>query len=64
MADVFVVAILVAFFAADATAKVEATLNVGFYWFTGFCLLSVLSGQLLAHAGQQHINQQAAQQAN
>lgn len=49
MADVFVVAILVAFFTAKATAELEAELLVGFYWFTAFCTLSILSGQLLAH---------------
>lgn len=49
MADVFVVAILVAFFTAQATAELEAELLQGFYWFSAFCLLSIASGQLLAH---------------
>ena len=49
MADVFVVAILVAFFTAKATAELEAELLHGFYWFSAFCVLSIVSGQLLAH---------------
>ena len=49
MADVFVVAILVSFFTAKATAELNAELESGFYWFGSFCLLSIVSGQLLAH---------------
>lgn len=48
MADVFVVAILVAFFTAQATAELQSDLHHGFFWFTGYCLLSILSGQCLA----------------
>lgn len=47
MADVFVVAILVAFFTAKATAELSAELHHGFYYFTGYCLLSIISGQLI-----------------
>lgn len=47
MADVFVVAILVAFFSAKATAELSAQLHEGFYWFTGYCILSIISGQML-----------------
>lgn len=54
MADVFVVAILVAFFTAQATAELQSSLHQGFYWFTGYCLLSIASGQCLAcYANQQ-----------
>jgi len=48
MVDVFVVGILVAFLTAEATAKIEADLLTGFWWFLSFCLLSIISGQLLA----------------
>jgi len=48
MADVYVVAILVSFFTAKATAELEASLHDGFWWFTGYCLLSIISGQCLA----------------
>lgn len=50
MADVLVVAILVSFFTAKATAELQADLHNGFYWFTGYCLLSIVSGQMLATA--------------
>ncbi len=54
MADVFVVAILVAFFTAKATAELQSSLHDGFYWFTAYCLLSIISGQCLAsYANQQ-----------
>ena len=48
MVDVFVVGILVAFLTAQATAQLQATLLEGFWWFLSFCLLSIISGQLLA----------------
>lgn len=47
MADVFVVALLIAFFSAEATNNVTAQLEVGFYWFTGFCILSIVAAQCL-----------------
>ena len=54
MADVFVVAILVAFFTAKATAELQSALHDGFYWFVAYCLLSIISGQFLAgYADQQ-----------
>lgn len=55
MADVFVVAILVAFFTAKATAELESSLHDGFYWFTAYCLLSILSGQCLASYAEQQL---------
>lgn len=55
MVDVFVVGILVAFLTAKATADMQATLQEGFWWFLGFCLLSIISGQLLA---QHRLNRQ------
>ncbi|HCG79996.1 MULTISPECIES: paraquat-inducible protein A [Thalassolituus] len=48
MVDVFVVGILVAFLTAKATAEMQATLLDGFWWFLSFCILSIISGQLLA----------------
>lgn len=53
MADVFVVAIIVAYLAANATRQTEelftltAEFGVGFYYFLGYCLLSILSMQLM-----------------
>ncbi len=54
MADVFVVAIIVAFLAANATQQTEelfslnAEFGEGFYYFLGYCLLSILSMQVMA----------------
>ncbi len=54
MADVFVIGIFVAYLAANAIEKeagllsFDATLGAGFYFFLGYCLLSILSAQLLA----------------
>ncbi len=53
MADVFVVGVFVAFLAANAMRgeggmlHFEATLGTGFYCFLGYCLLSLVSGQIL-----------------
>lgn len=53
MADVFVVAIIVAYLAFNATEHSEdiitlvATLGEGFYYFLTYCVLSILSAQLL-----------------
>lgn len=58
MADVFVVAIVVAYLAANSTAQTEelftltAEFGVGFYYFLGYCLLSILSMQLMMSAGR------------
>jgi len=54
MADVFVVAIMVAYLAANATQHTDeiftltARFGPGFYYFLSYCLLSILSAQLLA----------------
>ena len=55
MADVFVVAIIVAFLAANATQQTEELFSLtaefgdGFYYFLGYCLLSILSMQLMEY---------------
>ncbi|MBZ0268791.1 paraquat-inducible protein A [bacterium] len=43
MNDVFVVAVYVAFLSAKATDALDATLEPGFFWFTGYVLLSLAS---------------------
>ncbi len=54
MADVFVVGVFVAFLAANAIRKeagllsFQAELGLGFYCFLGYCVLSILSSQILA----------------
>ena len=53
MADVFVIAIMVAYLAAvankdmDELVSLEANFATGFYYFLGYCLLSILASQLL-----------------
>lgn len=47
MADVFVVASIIAYFTAQSTVELQAQLHEGFYWFLAYCLLSIVSGQLL-----------------
>jgi len=47
MNDVFVVGIYVAYLAAKATENLDAIIHVGFYWFTAYCLVSLLALQLM-----------------
>jgi hypothetical protein len=53
MADVFVMALLVAFMAGSASGQsgeilvMEAKLEVGFYYFLAYCLFSIAAGSLL-----------------
>ena len=47
MADVFVVGIFMAFLAGKAHPSVNATLFSGFYYFTAYCVLSILGSQLM-----------------
>ena len=54
MADVFVIAIFIAFLAGNGMSETKglvdfsATIGIGFWWFLGYCLLSILGSQLLA----------------
>jgi uncharacterized paraquat-inducible protein A len=47
MADVFVAGIFVAFLAARATNNMNAVIEPGFYFFTAYCLFSLLALQFL-----------------
>ncbi len=47
MADVFAISILVAFLGANAMENTKATLESGFYFFTGYVLLSAIIVMLL-----------------
>ncbi len=53
MADVFLIGVFIAFLAANSidqskdVLQVQATLGTGFYYFLGYCLLSILSSQFL-----------------
>jgi len=56
MADVFVIAIFVSYLAAigirenTGLVKFSSTLGTGFYFFLGYCLLSIVASNLLAKA--------------
>lgn len=47
MADVFVVGVFIAFLSTKSTEGIQAELYEGFYYFTGYCILSLLSAQLI-----------------
>ena len=47
MADVFVVAVFMAFLATGAHPAVSATLHEGFYFFTAYCVISILGIQVM-----------------
>ncbi len=47
MTDVFVVGVLLAFFAADAGKLTDADIEAGLYFFAGYALLSLLATQIL-----------------
>ncbi len=47
MADVFVVAIFVAYMSGNANSNLQAKLEPGFYWFLGYCLCSLVSLQFM-----------------
>ena len=47
MADVFVVGVYIAYLSAKATDALDAELHEGFYYFTAYCLISLLSVQVM-----------------
>lgn len=47
MSDVFLVGVYVAYLAAKATDNLDAVAEVGFYYFTGYCLVSLLALQFM-----------------
>lgn len=62
MADVFVIAIFIAFLAGNGIQEsrglvdFEASLGKGFWFFLGYCLVSILGTQLLAAGLRQRMN--------
>lgn len=58
MADVFVIGIFIAYLASgglqqnSALVEFESELGEGFYYFAGYCLLSILGSQILSHSQQ------------
>jgi len=47
MSDVFLVGVYVAYLAAKATDNLDAVAEVGFYYFAAYCLVSLLSLQVM-----------------
>lgn len=47
MADVFVVSVFMAFLVTQSNDAVTANLHSGFYYFTAYCILSILGTQLI-----------------
>ena len=47
MADVFVVGVYVAYLSAKATDALDAEIHRGFYYFTAYCLISLLALQFM-----------------
>lgn len=47
MADVFVVGVYIAYLSAKATDALDGELHEGFYYFTAYCLISLLSVQVM-----------------
>lgn len=47
MADVFVVSVFMAYLATHSNEAVSATLHAGYFYFTAYCVLSILGTQLI-----------------
>jgi len=47
MADVFVVGVFLAFLATKNNEAINAELEVGFYWFTAYCIISIIGIQVM-----------------
>lgn len=47
MADVFVVSVFMAYLATGSNEAMSATLHEGFYYFSAYCVLSILGTQLI-----------------
>ena len=49
MADVFAVGVFIAYLGGAAIESLDAILEPGFYYFTGYCIVSLLSLQVASH---------------
>ena len=47
MADVFVVGVMIAFLATKSDDNIDAALHEGFYYFLAYCVISIVSYQIL-----------------
>jgi len=46
MADVFAVGVFIAYLGSKASNMLDANIEIGFYYFTGYCIVSLLSLQV------------------
>ena len=46
MADVFAVGVFIAYLGGKASTMLDASMEIGFYYFTGYCIVSLLSLQI------------------
>ncbi len=53
MADVFVVGVMIAFLATRSDDNIDAALHEGFYYFLAYCLISILSYQIMKFDGEE-----------
>lgn len=47
MADVFIVGVFLAFLATSSDDSIDAKLEVGFYYFLAYCIISILAAQVI-----------------
>ena len=47
MADVFVVALFIAFLSTSSEDYIDANIHSGFYYFLGYCILSIIGFQMM-----------------
>lgn len=47
MADVFIVGVFLAFLATSSDDSIDAKLEVGFYYFLTYCIISILAAQVI-----------------
>jgi uncharacterized paraquat-inducible protein A len=47
MADVFVVGVFIAYLSTESTDAISARLHDGFFYFVGYCLISIASVQVM-----------------
>ena len=46
MADVFIVALFIAFLSTSSDDNIDASIHSGFYYFLGYCIFSILAFQI------------------
>ena len=55
MADVMVVAVLLSFFVVGEEGFSDSWLGAGLYFFAGYCVLSLITIQLISHLKEEDV---------